>query len=221
MSFLFKYNAKLKFDTGNDNYYELIKDGLLHPSKVGTFLTSPFLKIILKLNGVKYGDDVTVYGIPRIENKGKIEIGNHIRLISSKCAYNSGNLAGGVFLRTSSSGNIKIGNEVYLNGTTIISEQEIILGNRIMIGANTIILDTNTHNVPYRDRLRRWDKIVRKPVIVEDDVWIGANCFILKGVTVGRGSVIGAGSVVNNDVKPFSIYAGNPAVFVKQIEEEK
>lgn len=220
MNFLFKYNEKLKFDTGNENYYELIKDGILHFSKVVTFLTSPLLKIILKINGVKYGNDVTVYGIPRIENRGNIELGNHIRLISAKCAYNSGNLSGGVFLRTAGSGIIKTGDEVYLNGTTIISEEEVILGNRIMIGANTVILDTNSHNVPYKDRLRRWDKIMRKPVKVEDDVWIGANCFILKGVTIGRGSVIGAGSVVNNDVKPFSIYAGNPAVFVKSIQEE-
>ncbi|MEP7146052.1 MAG: acyltransferase, partial [bacterium] len=60
----------------------------------------------------------------------------------------------------------------------------------------------------------------RKPVLIEDDVWIGANCFILKGVTIGKGSIVGAGSVVNNDVKPFSIYAGNPAVFIKNIEEE-
>ncbi|MCY7361878.1 MAG: acyltransferase, partial [Ignavibacteria bacterium] len=194
MSFLFKYNEKLKFDTGNENYYELIKDGLLHFSKVITFLTSPFLKIILKINSVKYGDNVTVFGIPRIENKGLIEIGNNIRLISAKCGYNSGNLTGSVFLRTTKTGKIILGDEVYLNGTTIVSDEEVIFGNRIMIGANTVILDTNTHNVYYKDRLRRWDKIKSKAVKVEDDVWIGANCFILKGVTIGKGSVIGAGS---------------------------
>lgn len=213
-------NEKLKFATGNENYFELIKDGILHPSKVFTFFTSPFSKLILILNGVKYGNKVTVYGMPRIENKGSITLGNNIRLISAKCGYNSGNLAGGVFLRTSKTGKIKTGDEVYLNGTTIISEEEVTLGNRIMIGGNTVIIDTNTHNVPYKDRLKRWDKIVRKSVRIEDDVWIGANCFILKGVTIGRGSVIGAGSVVNNDVEPFSIYAGNPAVFIKKIEEE-
>lgn len=220
MSFLFKYNEKLKFDTGNENYYELIKDGVLHFSKVITFITSPFLKIILNLNGVSYGKNVTVFGIPRIENKGSIKLGNNMRLISAKCGYNSGNLSGGVFLRTSKSGKIVTGDEVYLNGTSIISEEEITLGNRIMIGANTVIMDTNSHNVPYKDRLKRWDKIVRKPIKIEDDVWIGANCFIMKGVTIGQGSIVGAGSVVISEVKPFSIYAGNPAVFVKAIEEE-
>ncbi|MEZ4692180.1 MAG: DapH/DapD/GlmU-related protein [Ignavibacteria bacterium] len=55
---------------------------------------------------------------------------------------------------------------------------------------------------------------------IEDDVWIGANCFIMKGVTIGKGSIVGAGSVVISEVKPFSIYAGNPAVFVKAIDEE-
>lgn len=220
MSFFFKYNEKLKFDTGNENYYELIKDSILHFTKVITFLTSPFLKLILLLNGVKYGTGVRVFGIPRIENKGSITLGNNMRLISAKCGYNSGNLTGGVFLRTSKSGSITTGDEVYLNGTAIISEEEVKLGNRIMIGANTVIMDTNSHNVPYKNRLRRWDKISRKKVVIEDDVWIGANCFILKGVTIGKGSIIGAGSVVNNDVKPFSVYAGNPAVFVKEIEEE-
>lgn len=220
MSFLFKYNEKLKFDTGNDNYFELLKDGFLHFSKVITFLASPFLKIILILNGVKYGKGIRVFGIPRIENKGSIILGNKMRLISAKCGYNSGNIAGGVFLRTSKSGKIVTGDEVYLNGTSIISEECITLGNRIMIGANTVIMDTNSHNVPYQNRLKRWDKIRRKAVVIEDDVWIGANCFIMKGVRIGKGSIIGAGSVVNIEVKPFSIYAGNPAVFIKEIEEE-
>ncbi|MFZ1320751.1 MAG: acyltransferase [Ignavibacteria bacterium] len=220
MSFLFKYNEKLKFDTGNDNYFELLKDGFLHFSKVITFLTSPFMKIVLNLNGVKYGKGIKVFGLPRIENKGSITLGNNMRLISAKCGYNSGNIAGGVFLRTSKSGKIITGDEVYLNGTSIISEESITLGNRIMIGANTVIMDTNSHNVPYKNRLKRWDKIRRKSVVIEDDVWIGANCFIMKGVRIGKGSIIGAGSVVNNEVKPFSIYAGNPAVFIKEIEEE-
>jgi len=148
MSFLFKYNEKLKFDTGNDNYFELIKDGLLHFSKVITYITSPFVKLILNLNGVKYGNNVRVFGIPRIENKGSITLGNEMRLISAKCGYNSGNLTGGVFLRTASSGKIISGDEVYLNGTAIISEMEVTLGSRIMIGANTVIMDTNSHNVP-------------------------------------------------------------------------
>jgi acetyltransferase-like isoleucine patch superfamily enzyme len=220
MSFLFKYNEKLKFDTGNENYYELIKDSLLHLPKVFTVLMAPLTKMILVLNGVKFGQGVKVYGLPRIENRGKILLGNNMRLNSAKCTYNSGNMEGGVLLRTSKSGNIIVGDEVYLNGTSIISEESVRLGNRIMIGANTVIMDTNTHNVPYKDRLRRWDKIIRKPVVIEDDVWIGANCFIMKGVTIGRGSIIGAGSVVMNSVEQSSVYAGNPAVFVKKIEEE-
>jgi acetyltransferase-like isoleucine patch superfamily enzyme len=220
MSFLFRYNEKLKFDTGNENYFELIKDGFLHPSKIFTVLFSPFTRSVLKLNGVKYGKGVKVYGVPRIENRGKIKLGDNMRLNSARCTYNSGNMEGGVLLRTSKSGSITIGDEVYLNGTAIISEERVTLGNRIMIGANTVIMDTNTHNVPYRERLRRWDKIMRKPVVIEDDVWIGASCFIMKGVRIGRGSIIGAGSVVMKDVEPFSIYAGNPAIFVKKIEDE-
>lgn len=220
MKFLFRYNEKLKFDTGNENYFELFKDGLLHFSKVITILFSPFAKFVLTINGVRFGKGVKVYGIPRIENRGSITLGNNMRLNSAKCTYNSGNMAGGVLLRTGKEGSIIIGDEVYLNGTSIISEVQVKLGSRIMIGANTVIMDTNTHNIPYRDRLKRWDKIVRKQVSIGDDVWIGANSFIMKGVTIGKGSVIGAGSVVIKDVEPCSIYAGNPAVLVKKIDEE-
>ena len=220
MSFLFGYNEKLKFDTGNENFYELLKDSFLHPSKVLTVVASPIVKLALIMNRVKFGRGVKVYGVPRIENRGKITLGNNMRLNSAKCTYNSGNMEGGVLLRTSRTGSITVGDEVYLNGTSIISEESVTLGNRIMIGANTVIMDTNTHNVPYKDRLKRWDKILRKPVVIEDDVWIGANCFIMKGVRIGKGSIIGAGSVVVGSVEESSIYAGNPAVFVKKIDEE-
>lgn len=220
MSFLFKYNEKLKFDTGNENYFELIKDAMLHFSKVITLIFSPVMKIVLIANGVKYGKGIKVFGMPRIENKGSVILGNNMRLISAKCGYNSGNIAGGVFMRTSKEGEIITGNEVYLNGTSIISEISVTLGSRIMIGANTVIMDTNSHNVPFENRLKRWDKIKRSPVVIEDDVWIGANCFIMKGVRIGKGSIIGAGSVVNNEVKPLSIYAGNPAVFIKEIDKD-
>lgn len=217
---LFGYNEKLKFDTGNETYFELLKDSLLHFSKVLTVLTAPLCRSVLTLNGVKFGKNVKVYGIPRIENRGRISLGNNMRLNSALCTYNSGNMQGPVLLRTTKTGCIEIGDEVYLNGTTIVSDERVLLGSRIMIGANTVIMDTNTHNIPYRNRLKRWDKIDRKPVTVSDDVWIGANCFIMKGVTIGRGSVIGAGSVVVKDVEEFSVYAGNPAVFIKRIEDE-
>lgn len=220
MKLLSKYNENLKFNTGNDNYYELIKDALLHLSKVVVFVTAPLLRIILKINRVKYGREIKVYGVPRIENKGSITLGNNLRLVSARCAYNSGNITGGVFLRTTRTGSINIGEDVCLNGTSIISEISVTLGNRIMIGANTVIMDTNSHNIPFENRLKRWDKIARKPVVIEDDVWIGASCFIMKGVRVGKGSIIAAGSVVTKNVEPFSIYGGNPAVFIKTINSE-
>ena len=59
------------------------------------------------------------------------------------------------------------------------------------------------------------EKISRGPIIIHDDVWIGSNSVILSGVTIGRGSVVGAGSVVTKDVAPYTIVAGNPAKFIK------
>jgi acetyltransferase-like isoleucine patch superfamily enzyme len=56
------------------------------------------------------------------------------------------------------------------------------------------------------------------PVVIEEDVWIGTNCMVLKGVTIGRGAVIAAGAVVTKDVPPFTVAAGNPARVIKRIE---
>lgn len=220
MHFLFKYRESLKFETGNENLCELAKDALLHPMKVLLFFFGPLFRLSLVLNDVRFGSNVRLYGRPRIDNRGTIRLGNKVRLISHSAAYSSGNLMGPVFLRTSKTGSISIGDDVYLNGTMIISEAAVTIGSRTMIGANTIIVDTNTHNINPKSRLHRWDQIKRKPVAIGEDVWIGSHVLILNGSRIGNGSVIGAGSVVMNDVLPNSLYAGNPARLIKQLDPE-
>ena len=66
---------------------------------------------------------------------------------------------------------------------------------------------------------KKWSDVLMKDIIVEDDVWVGANSIILKGVTLKKGSVIAAGSVVTKSTTPFSLYAGNPAKFIKLLNE--
>lgn len=67
----------------------------------------------------------------------------------------------------------------------------------------------------------RWSHSASKPVVIEDNVWIGEYAAILKGVTVGKGSIVAAHAVVTKDVPPYSIVAGNPAVVVKGLEHEE
>jgi acetyltransferase-like isoleucine patch superfamily enzyme len=113
-------------------------------------------------------------------------------------------------------GQILIGNNVGLNGTTIVSKLKVSIGNNSMIGPNTIIVDHDSHSI--WPPTSRWNKQgVASEIIIENDVWIGMNCIILKGVKVGNGSVVAAGSIVLKDVEPNSLYAGNPAVKIKTL----
>lgn len=91
----------------------------------------------------------------------------------------------------------------------------VSIGERTLIGYRTQILSGN-HIVPTRPN-RIFDAgHERKPVSIGRDVWIGASCLVLPGVSIGEGSVIGAGSVVSRDIPPWSVAVGNPAVVIKE-----
>ncbi len=98
-------------------------------------------------------------------------------------------------------------------GNTIIGPARI--GNHVNLAQNITVTGLN-HN--FDDTTKRIDEqgVSTKLVIIEDDVWIGANSVILAGVTVGKHSVVGAGSVVSRDVPPFSLCVGSPAKVIKQ-----
>lgn len=81
------------------------------------------------------------------------------------------------------------------------------IGDRVLIGSHTAIA-SETHDYAATDMARSH---VTRPIVISDDVWIGAHCAILPGVTIGKGAVVGAGAVVNKDVEPMSIVAGVPA----------
>ena len=111
---------------------------------------------------------------------------------------------------------IILGEHVGLNGTTIVSRKKISIGDNTMIAPNTIIADHDGHVAwPPSERLTKSG--AEAEIVIEHDVWIGMNCIILKGVRIGSGSIIAAGSIVIEDVDPNSLYAGNPAKKVKQL----
>ena len=87
---------------------------------------------------------------------------------------------------------------------------KIIIGNKVRVGANVTIMDGDAH----QDDPRSGDN---KPVIIADGVWIGANVFILKGVSIGKNSVIGAGSVVTRNIPPDVVAAGNPCKVIMNL----
>ena len=114
-------------------------------------------------------------------------------------------------------GDVAIGEETYLNaGTVLYSGNGITIGDRVMIAANCTFAPT-THAFERRDlpMIRQRFMPRRGGLLLEDDVWIGANCVILDGAVLRRGCVVGANSLVNGELAPFSINYGSPARFVR------
>jgi len=132
-------------------------------------------------------------------------------------------------LATEEDGYIEIGDYSYISGAAIIASTKIVIGKYVFIAGGVTIVDSDFHPQDPGARLRDTvaispigNKSFRPafdiaPVIIEDDVWIGYNATILKGVTIGRGSVIQPGAVVIRSIPAGSIVSGNPAQ-VEQIE---
>ena len=128
-------------------------------------------------------------------------------------------------------GNIKIGEYCSLSiGSRIISTEKIIIGNRVLIAHNVNIIDNNSHpidadmrHLDYKESfsigMQKHD-LNGAPIIIEDDVWIGHNTTILKGVTIGKGAIIGACSVVTKNIAPWTVNVGNPLRVIKNLEKK-
>jgi acetyltransferase-like isoleucine patch superfamily enzyme len=106
---------------------------------------------------------------------------------------------------------LTIGDDFGMTGGSIVCEAQITIGNRVNIGCNSIITDTDFHPLDPVERQTFPLNGATAPITLADDVFIGMQVLILKGVTIGKNAVIGAGSVVTRDIPPNSIAAGNPA----------
>lgn len=134
--------------------------------------------------------------------------------------FNSIGVIQHVLIRTCTQGaSIKIGDNVGMSGCTVSAHESIIIGNHVLIGSGALITDSDAHSLDVEER-RIGIGGESKPVVIEDDVFIGARAIILKGVTIGKGAVVGAGSVVAADVPPFSVVVGNPAQVVRKLSRE-
>lgn len=92
------------------------------------------------------------------------------------------------------------------------------IGNNVKIGGCVLITDTDAHPMDYMARRSSNEGTKSAPVVIEDDVWVGAHCIILKGVTIGARSIIGAGSVVTKNIPADCVAAGNPCKVIKSLK---
>ena len=149
-------------------------------------------------------------------DKSNIKIGNNSLIMGKICA-----LCGET---------IEIGDNFYIGQNSMIgASNSIKIGNCVIISNDVCIYDNNTHPTSPKAREKMslngfsndnwsWRHAESSPVVIEDNVWIGQYTTILKGVTIGRGSVIATRAVVTKDVPPYTIVAGNPAKVVKYLE---
>ncbi|WP_269425489.1 DapH/DapD/GlmU-related protein [Vibrio jasicida] len=126
-----------------------------------------------------------------------------------------------VAIDDASFGRIIVGNNTTLQGTSICSYKLVSIGERVVFGPNVVIMDCSGHASDGRGKQGELHRLKVKPVYIGDDVWIGYGVIILPGVSIGNRSVIGAGSVVCNDIPDDSVAAGNPCVVKYDIKKKE
>lgn len=163
----------------------------------------------LAASHVCFGNGLRCYGLPIISRApdSSIHIGDAVVLCSDS-RYTALGVSHPVILRTLRPGaRIRIGNHCGLSGTTICAAVEVSIGDECLFGADVAVFDTDFHAItPHGRRYNNSPEAIgMAPVVIEDNVFIGTGARILKGVRIGRDSVIGAGAIITRDVAAGSI----------------
>jgi acetyltransferase-like isoleucine patch superfamily enzyme len=163
----------------------------------------------------------TTKGIPfvAVTRGGEFVIGNNFSMNNNKPSNPIGREAKCSFF-VAKGAYLSIGDNVGMSSTAIFCQQEIIIEDFVKIGGNTCIYDTDFHSLDSddrKDKLKDFKNRKTKPVIIKKNAFIGAHSTILKGVTIGENSIVGACSLVSKSIPPNQIWAGNPAKYIRNI----
>ena len=163
-----------------------------------------------------YCESAQIFRFVKNKQPGAIVLGNHVSCYAG-CSFAIG-----------PNGQCKVGDFTLLNGALLMAEERIEIGSHCLVSWNVGIADSDFHPLepaqrlvdakalaPFYENRPARPKLRTAPVIIADNVWIGMNAVILKGVSIGENSVVAAGSVVTKSVPANSVVAGNPAVVVK------
>jgi len=174
-------------------------------------------KLNLSLRKIEYGEELKFYGKAyffRAPNS-IIKLGNHVIFRSDETSNQIGLMRKCIVSTLVENAQIIIGNNSGFSSVSIGAAKKICIGSNVIIGANCLITDTNWHNTAVG--LRHLSDPTPGEVNIGNDVYIGYGCIILKNVSIGDNSVIGAGSVISNDIPANVIAAGNPCRVIKQL----
>jgi acetyltransferase-like isoleucine patch superfamily enzyme len=179
--------------------------------KCNLLIYNHLIHFVCYIKGVKVGRKVDFNGFPVIRRcyDSKILIGDNCTFNSAKNSVHIGLQKRCTFVTRNEKAEIIFGKNTGASGLTVVSCSKVQIGDNVLIGAHCHIYDTDFHHSDPNNRLNKYN-IPTRPIIIEDNVFIGFNCFISKGVTIGENSVIGANSVVLNDIPKNSIALGNP-----------
>jgi len=177
-------------------------------------------KIFFTFLGIEFGSNMQIPNKIYISGKGNIKIGDDFRFTSGDNLNPICRNIKGSIHTANNEASVTIGNRVGISSSCIWSNSSIFIGDDVNIGGDCIIMDNDAHPHDYIKRRRSFFKrageddisniIPTSPIIIENDVWIGARCIVLKGVHIGPRTIIGAGSVVVKDIPADCVAGGNP-----------
>jgi acetyltransferase-like isoleucine patch superfamily enzyme len=186
---------------------------------ISNWSSTPIVRVLFLTNKIRWGEEWKFYGVPIVQKhrKSEIHFGKNLQLRSTTRSNPLGANHRVILCTWKEGAILEIGAYFGMTGGSFVCAKFIKVGNRVTVGANTTIIDTDFHPINADERHTHPQEATTAPIIIKDDVFIGMNCLILKGVTIGEGSVVGAGSVVANNVPAGVIVAGNPAVIIRNL----
>ena len=150
------------------------------------------------------------------DSKINFKYGNAKTVINSDFVSNMVGLYQRTIIVARYGGRVSIGSGCGISGSTIYAMNEINIGDNVLVGGNCKIIDNDFHPLQASQRLdQKVEDIKKQPIIIGDGCFIGANSIILKGTTLGKNCVVGAGSVVSGSFPDNVVIAGNPAKVIK------
>ncbi len=204
-----------------------------------------FIKKMLQHFGYYHKNSVTKHPTPHINFAASANVSGldlQIRNPTKDKIYmlvGDDSVVRGSFVFEIESGTIVIGKRTFIGGGMFICVESIDIGNDVMFSWGCTVADNNSHSLKWSERnadvldwkrgidegaigkYKNWENVKTGKIVVKDKAWIGFNSIILKGVTIGEGSIVASGSVVTKDVPDWAIVGGNPAIVIRLLSENE